>query len=181
MDFINTPPPALISWIAVIAVFLRFGLWVLDTWVKKAQRNADTLHSKLEGYWYRSVIMPVIIEPLISLTKSATSALTTLPHQATDSAKRRCWIEFRDEHVKKIADLRSSSPLLGVLGMNKENYIEEGLEEIEDFLAITCQTATDSSRIENPMQPADCADKIWETTSSITKKLIKEHKNFENN
>ena len=132
-------PPAGITWLSLAG---GLGAFIWKLWefsVGRRDRGKDQ-RIACEAFWYESIVVPRIVEPLIEFLGRQQEALRMLQGSALPDA----FTKYQDEYQAKYNDLAARMSLLQVISSSIHGEIMEHLDGLEDAIALHCH---DSSHV----------------------------------
>jgi len=166
-SFIQQPPP----WLVWITVAFAFGTFIyrIITYIRKRRLSIG------DDFWFRKILLPVCIEPLIKLVEDSVCKLKKLQAKTTNIKT------VYDNYLKEFKSEKNSviSKFMVLVSKNSELYsnISCAIDEIEDIITMHCALAS-SSLIENKVYAnADIVEQhIYLNLKIILNLLESEHK-----
>jgi hypothetical protein len=132
LDWFNHPP-GWITWLSLIGGLTAF-LWKLwEYFVSRVDRSKDQ-RIACDAFWYESIVVPRIVEPLIDFLAQQQEALRILSGTPTADA----FTKYKNEYQAKYNDLAARMSLLQVISNTTHSAIMQHLDKLEDEITVHC-------------------------------------------
>jgi len=131
-------PPGWITWLSLVGGLGAF-LWKLYEFVVSRVDREKDQRIACDAFWYESIVVPRIVEPLIDFLARQQEELRVLHGAASADA----FTKYQNEYQEKYNDLAARMSLLQVISNPTHTAIMEHLNELEDAITVHCY---DSSR-----------------------------------
>jgi len=131
-------PPAWVTWLSLIGGVGAFAWKLYEFLVARSDRDADQ-HIATEAFWYESIVVPRIVEPLLDFLIDQNEKQSALPVASTSArAKFDTFnVEFQEGYNRLAAKIR----VLQVISAPVHSEIMKRLDTLEDAVALYCYKA----------------------------------------
>ena len=146
--FLPNPPP---PWLGYVTALIAFGVLVIHIAKFISERSSDRkkrLDDINDSFWFRSVVVPAVIEPLIQFITGQAEKL-----QKINAGKKEDFAEYLKDYQKAKESISSRLLLLNLV--NKQMYSDavNEFDDIEDDVTLLCALKSgDSGLTENGKQ-----------------------------
>jgi len=129
-------PPAWTQWLVLIGS-LVYTSWLIFDWKFRVRRAAiNVTESKYDDYWFRQVVCPTCITPLLELAKFTTGKVASInPVDRGTGHPTEEWKYFFREFTSRRISVSNTSVFLAVYGEQFSTAFDGHLEALEDDLA----------------------------------------------
>lgn len=131
-------PPAWVTWLSLFGGVGTFGWKLYEFMVSRADRGTDQ-RIACDAFWYESIVVPRIVEPLLDFLTSQNEKLNSL---AASSASAKAEFEaFNQEFQAGYGRLAARIRVLQVISVAVHGEIMERLDGLEDAVTVYCYEA----------------------------------------
>lgn len=146
--FLPNPPP---PWLGYVTAAIALGVLIMHITKYITERNSDKkkrLDDINDSFWFRSVVVPAVIEPLITFMTEQADIL-----QKLGSGKKEDYAKFLKDFQKGKESISSRLLLLNLV--NNQMYADaiEELDEIEDDVTLLCAVKSGDLGLEETGKP----------------------------
>ena len=180
----SVPPPIWIQWVAVVSVLIAgLGLVVqsITFFVDRYDRRKDLKRSRFDDYWFRQILLPVCVNPLIELAHSTIGEITGL-HQikSGDPEIPKRMQGLLGRFASKKMQIVNSALLLTIYGDELYDSFSVGLDELQDGVEEHVSKLGESFDSDSDV-PRIISDEVyiqqfvWIKTRDVIQKIMKHH------
>jgi hypothetical protein len=126
-------PPGWVTWLSLAGGLTAFIWKLYEFIVSRVDREKDQ-RIACDAFWYESIVVPRIVEPLIDFLGQRQEALRILHGTAPADA----FTKYKNEYQEKYNDLAARMSLLQVISNSTHSAIMERLNELEDAITVHC-------------------------------------------
>jgi hypothetical protein len=143
-------PPGWVTWLSLAGGLTAFTWKLYEFVVSRVDREKDQ-RIACDAFWYESIVVPRIVEPLIDFLGQQQEALRTIPLTSSGDA----FTIYKNEYQAKYNDLAVRMSLLQVISNATHGAIMQHLDKLEDDITVHCYESghvsdTRSSRRRSP-------------------------------
>lgn len=154
--------------IALISLGWQVGKHILDNKKESKKRIEDKNLSIDEGFWHKSVILPVFVDKFVESISNWTDMLNNCTNEKVD--------ETRDAFIKEKRELSSRTRLLCTVNESSRENIRGYLDDIEETVMAHLFSIS-----KNDNNSKSLNDRIYINVEKIFKELIKDHHQLASN
>ncbi len=135
------PSPS--PWILWVTVFVALGTFVLRLYnyiVERRDKSRDRKISIEDEFWYRGVILPTCLEPLLQFVLVQSDKLHNLNNRFlnSDENKNAEYKTYLDQFQKEKRSLENRSIVLEVISEEAYASVTKELDDLEDAVTTHC-------------------------------------------
>lgn len=154
--------------LSLLLSFIVFGWQIFKHFQDKKDDKRSYGLSIQEGYWHKSVVLPLFVDKFVSSITEWTDDINS-PNKSVDRIN-----EIRNKFKKDKRELSSRTKLLCTVEDQVKENIRKHLDEIEDsiirYLSDIQLSPDDQTTLPN--------QKIFENAEAIFKELMQDHQRF---
>lgn len=131
--FLPSPPPPWLGYITALIALGVLAIHVIKFFSEKSSDRKKRLDDINDSFWFRSVVVPAVIEPLIKFVTEQGEKLKTINHGTKDD-----FANFLKGYSQGGEGIAARLLLLNIV--NKQMYEQtiKEFEEIEDDVTMLC-------------------------------------------
>ncbi len=170
------PPPPLLLWATALSLLFRVFIFFYERHKKRNERRSAVF----DGYWYRIVLLPVCVNPLIDMYRRCAESLRSLAAYKGQPAQYRKekYQKFQAELASEKNKIVSSFILLSPFSTEIYGRIQTILDDYEDMLAEYCAKCCSDDPNATGEIVASLAyieSNLWMSLSKISEELMQVH------
>jgi hypothetical protein len=152
-----TSPPAWVTWLSFLGGLGAFSWQLYEHLVARKDRRTDR-KAAVEAFWYESIVVPRVVEPLLSFLSTHNSAIQSLngAQQLAGGAKKANTLLA--DFQKAYADLIPQLQFLRSIDEGACNDLTTLLDTLDDKITLSCFRMTEAikkgERIEGECESA---------------------------
>lgn len=131
--FLPNPPPPWLGYITALIALGVFVMHVVKLFSEKSSDRKKRVDDINDIFWFRSVVGPAVIEPLIQFISEQGEKLRTINHGTKDD-----FANFLRGYNQGCEGITSRLLLLNIINKQMYDQTISEFEEIEDDVALLC-------------------------------------------
>lgn len=145
-------PPSWVTWLSLIGGVGAFVWQLCEFIVSRGDRSSDR-KAAVETFWYQSIVVPRISEPLFNFLVSSASELNTLAKKKYAKGEIDPFKPYLEEFQKSYSGVGAQLLLLRVFDAATYEKLMETLDALDGAISLLCFRATAAIRGEGSDVP----------------------------
>lgn len=162
-------PPAWITWLSLAGGVSAFVWRLWEFGVSRFDRGNDQ-RIACDAFWYESIIVPRIVEPLLDFLTQQHDKLQLLANGSSTGVDP--FTSFNREFQDAYSHIATRIRILQVISQSTHSEIMKRLDELEDAVTVHCFDASSENRAKvNRRTSPDLSSHFSDTLSYCIKKF----------
>jgi hypothetical protein len=138
-------PPGWLTWVSLAGGLGAF-LWRLwEYFVSRGDRETDR-QTNAEAFWYETVVVPRILEPLLDFVTRQSDRLAAIPAPNPIGGGPDLFQPYFQSYQTEYAQLGARLRLLRVISQDVYDRVMARLDDLEDLVSLHCYSASATLR-----------------------------------